>query len=348
MPQSLPPLNSVRAFEATARHLSFSKAADELNVTPAALSHQVRALEERLGLQLFHRRARAIALTDSGRLIYPGIHAAFETMKGALQRLDRARLDGILVVSATPGFTVKWLVPRLQRFLDAHPEIDARISASLQLANFGNDGVDVAIRYVVGALPPPEFHVEKLMEDAVLPLCSPRLRDGRVPLRRPEDLARHTLIHVELPPPFPSPPSWADWLARVGVETVDASRGLRFNASDHAIDAAVQGAGVVLGHRTIALNDLQTGRLVIPFGPELPAGGRGYHLVCRHGEENRPKIRAFRDWLFAEIATATQDLGADLAAPGGSREPSPSADPRAKRRASTKRARSAPPGAFRK
>jgi LysR family glycine cleavage system transcriptional activator len=315
MPRNLPPLNSIRAFEATARHLSFSKAADELAVTPAALSHQVRALEERLGLQLFHRRARGIELTESARLIYPGIHAAFETMKGALQRLDRAKLDNILVVSATPGFTVKWLVPRLQRFLDAHPEIDARISASLGLANFGADGVDVAIRYVVGTLPPPEFHVEKLMEDTVLPLCSPRLRDGPAPLRRPEDLARHTLIHVELPPPFPSPPGWVDWLARVGVDSVDASRGLRFNASDHAIDAAVEGAGVVLGHRTIALNDLQAGRLVVPFGPELPAGGRGYHLVCRHGDENRPKIRAFRDWLFAEIATATEALGADLGAP---------------------------------
>ena len=308
MARPLPPLNSIRAFEATARHMSFSKAAGELNVTPAALSHQVRGLEERLGLQLFHRRARGIELTEAARLIYPGIHAAFETMTGALQRLDRAKQDTILVVSATPGFTVKWLVPRLHRFIEAHPDIDARISASLQLASFGADGVDVAIRYVVGALPGPDFHVEKLIEDTVLPLCSPRLRDGPTPLRVPADLARHTLIHVETPPPFPSPPRWSDWLEVVGLDSVDATRGLRFNAADHAIDAAVEDAGVVLGYKTIALNDLQAGRLVVPFGPELPAAGRGYHFVCRRGDEARPKVRAFRDWLLGELATAAQDL----------------------------------------
>jgi LysR family glycine cleavage system transcriptional activator len=290
--------------------LSFSKAADELAVTPAALSHQIRGLEERLGLQLFRRRARGIELTEAAQLIYPGIHAAFEAMAGALQRLERIKLDTVLVVSTTPGFTVKWLVPRLHRFIEAHPEIDARISASLQLATFDTDGVDIAIRYVVGALPNSGFHAEKLIEDSVLPLCSPRLRDGPIPLRTPHDLARHTLIHVETPAPFPSPPRWADWLRVVGINTVDPSRGLRFNAADHAIDAAVEGAGVVLGHKTLALNDLQAGRLVVPFGPELPVGGRGYHLVCRRGDETRPKIRAFRDWVFAELDTAAQDLPA--------------------------------------
>lgn len=311
MVRSLPPLNSVRAFEATARHLSFSKAADELAVTPAALSHQIRGLEERLGLQLFHRRARAIELTDAARLIYPGIHAAFETIAGAFQRLDAAQPDRVLVVSATPGFTVKWLVPRLQRFLEAHPEIDARISSSLQLATFGPDGVDVAIRYIADAPPGPELHVEKLIDDSVLPLCSPRLRDGPVPLRAPEDLAHHTLIHVETPPPFPSPPRWADWLAVVGLETVDATRGLRFNATEHGIDAAVEGAGVVLGHKIIALNDLQAGRLVVPFGPELSVGGRAYHFVCRRADATKPKVQTFRDWIFAEMAKATLSAQAE-------------------------------------
>ena len=310
MVRQLPPLNSLRAFEATARHLSFSKAADELAVTPAALSHQVRGLEERLGLELFTRRARAIELTEAAQLIYPGIHAAFETMAGALQRLDRMKNDTVLVVSATPGFTVKWLVPRLYRFLEAHPEIDIRISASAQLANFDADGVDIAIRYVVGALPRSEFYVEKLIDDTVLPLCSPRLRDGPTPLRSPADLARHTLIHVETPAPFPRPPRWADWLRIVGVDNVDPTRGLRFNAADHAIDAAVEGAGVVLGHKTIALYDLQAGRLVVPFGPELPVGGHGYHLVCRRGDATRPKTRAFRDWVVSELGQAAHDLPA--------------------------------------
>ncbi|HEX2510397.1 MAG TPA: LysR family transcriptional regulator, partial [Microvirga sp.] len=131
MPRPLPPLNALRAFEATARHLSFAKAAGELHVTPAALSHQVRGLEDRLGLQLFHRHTRAIELTEAARLIYPGIHAAFETMREAIQRLDRLGQDNVLVVSATPGFTVKWLVPRLYRFMELYPEIDIRISASM-------------------------------------------------------------------------------------------------------------------------------------------------------------------------------------------------------------------------
>lgn len=302
----LPPLNSLRAFEATARHLGFSKAALELHVTPAALSHQIAGLEERLGVKLFHRRVRGIELTDAGRLIYPGIHAAFETMGAALQALDSIKPDKILVISATPGFAVKWLVPRLHRFLEKHPEIDTRISASLQLATFA-DGVDVAIRYVLDAFPEGTF-CQPLARDVMVPLCSPHLRSGPHPLLVPQDLAKHTLIHLDVPPPFPSPPQWSDWLRLVGVDAVDASRGPRFTNAGHAIDAAVGGAGVALGYKVIASNDLLAGRLIVPFGPELPTPGIGYHFVCAAGTETRPKIRVFRDWIASEFQQAIHDL----------------------------------------
>jgi LysR family glycine cleavage system transcriptional activator len=317
MARPLPPLNALRAFEATARHLSFTQATRELHVTPAALSHQIRGLEERLGLALFHRHTRAIELTEEARLIYPGIHAAFETLRETIQRLDRVAPSNVLVVSATPGFTVKWLVPRLYRFLEAHPAIDVRISSSMQKATFEGDGIDVAIRFVLSTL--PDHHVERLAEDTVVPLCSPRLIASDRPLRQPADLARHTLIHVDLPSPFPPMPTWSDWLAEVGLDGFDATRGLRFNTVDHAIDAAVEGVGVALGQKIIALGDLQAGRLVVPFGPELPIRARGYHFVCPRGAMAQPKVRAFRDWLFAEIAKAAADLGQDFLAarPGG-------------------------------
>jgi len=314
----MPPLNALRAFEATARHLSFSEAAKELHVTPAALSHQIRGLEERLGLALFHRHTRSIELTDGARLIYPGIHAAFETLREAIQRLDRVAQSNVLVVSATPGFTVKWLVPRLYRFVEAYPEIDIRISASMQKATFEGDGIDVAIRFILGTL--PDHHAEKLAEDTVLPLCSPRLLAGDRPLRTAEDLARYTLIHVDLASPFPPMPRWSDWLQEVGVDTVDASRGLRFNTADHAIDAAIEGAGVALGQKIIALGDLQAGRLVVPFGPELPIRARGYYFVCPRGAVAQPKVRAFRDWLFAEMDTAASALGQNFLAVRSGRE----------------------------
>ena len=197
MRRPMPPLNALKAFEATARHLSFTKAAAELHVTPAALSHQIRGLEDLLGLKLFFRRARAIELTDAARLIYPGIQTGFESLRAAVERLEPSRQDRVLVVSATPGLTAKWLAPRLYRFLGRHPDIDTRISASSAYVNFAADGVDVGIRLSSGNH--PELYVEKLSDEWLLPLCSPRLLDGAHPLRSPKDLVHFTLIQVDLP-----------------------------------------------------------------------------------------------------------------------------------------------------
>ena len=312
MRRPLPPLNALRAFEATARHLSFSKAAEELHVTPAALSHQIRGLEDLLGLKLFHRRARAIELTEPARLIYPGIRTGFETIREAVDRLDRGQQDRILVVSATPGLTAKWLVPRLYRFLARHPEIEPRITASVAYANFTSDGVDVGIRLSSGVH--PDLYVEKLSDEWLLPLCSPRLIDGKGPLRTPHDLGRFPLIQVDLPGVVPT---WADWLGMAGVEGIDTTRGLRLNVADHALDAASEGMGVVLAYKLVAARDIALGRLVSPFGPEMPVPGRAYYFVCAKGQEKRAPVKAFRNWVFAEIEETHSSLGATLAAGAG-------------------------------
>jgi LysR family glycine cleavage system transcriptional activator len=296
MRRPLPPLNALRAFDATARHSSFSKAADELHVTPAALSHQIRGLEDLLGLKLFHRRARSIELTETGRLIQPGIRTGFDSLRVAMDLLDRNRRDHVLVVSSTPGLTAKWLVPRLYRFLAGHPDIDTRITASVGYADFTSDGVDLGIRLSSGAH--PGLHVEKLSDEWLLPLCSPRLLEADPPLRGPADLPRFNLIQIDLPGVVPT---WADWMQLAGIEGIDTRRGLRLNVADHALDAASEGAGVVLGYKVVASHDIAQGRLVAPFGPEIPVPGRSYFFVCPKGDEKRPAIKAFRDWVFAEI-----------------------------------------------
>jgi LysR family glycine cleavage system transcriptional activator len=305
MPSPLLPLNALRAFEAIARHLSFAKAAEELHVTPAALSHQIRALEDQLGLDLFHRRTRAIELTDAGRLIYPGLSAGFTSMRNAIGELERARDHNVVVISATPGLVAKWLMPRLWRFLRAHPDIDARVSATMKVVDFSAEGVDLAIR--LSKQVAPEVHAEKLSEDSMLPVCAPRLVEQG--LRTPADLARFPLIHYDFATSMHAPPVWADWLPLAGLQGLDLTRGLRVNAADHALDAAVSGAGVVLSHKLIASDDVHAGRLVAPFGPELPLTS-AYYFVCPKGYETRPKVRAFRDWLFAEMAETKAKWGA--------------------------------------
>ena len=296
MRRPLPPLNSLRAFEATARHLSFSKAAQELHVTPAALSHQVRGLEEQLGLKLFHRRARSIELTEAARTIYPGIRTGFEAIREAVERLDRGKQDRVLVVSSTPGLTAKWLVPRLYKFLALHPDIETRITASVAYANFATDDIDVGIRLSSGVH--PDLYVEKLSDEWLLPLCSPRLLEGPHPLRAAQDLKHFTLIQVDLPGVVPT---WTDWMEMVGLDGIDTTRGLRLNVADHALDAASEGVGVVLAYKMVAARDIALKRLVVPFGPEIPLPGRAYYFVCAKGQEKRAPIKAFRDWMFNEM-----------------------------------------------
>ena len=301
MNRPLPPLNALRAFEAAARHLSLTKAARELHVTPGALSHQIRTLEEFLSVSLFQRLPRAVALTEAGRLLYPGLQSGFTQIRQAVAALDTQGNSRVLVISTPPGFTAKWLAPRLYRFLFAHPEIDARISSSLAFARFDVDGVDVAIRNLPVDHPPdPGLLAEKLIDLSFIPVCSPRLLQQVGGISRLEDLRHVPLIHDDMLTGRVGVPSWADWLEAAGVTGVDLERGLRLNSADHALDAAVEGAGMLLAHVVLAHDDLRSGRLVAPFDLELRSS-RAFSFVCPRENENRKNVKAFHDWIQMEM-----------------------------------------------
>ena len=300
MARRLPPLNALRAFEAAARHLSFTKAAEELYVTQAAISHQVKALEEALGVQLFRRLNRRLMLTDAGQLYLPALTEAFDGIDAATGRLRADENAGSLTVSVANSLAAKWLLPRLPRFRERHPEIDVEISASDRLVDFGRDNADMGIRYGLGNY--PGLKVDPLMEDTVFPVCSPRLVDGRLvdgppPLRAPEDLRHHTLLHDDVR--TGEAPNWRAWLAAAGVAGVDPSRGPRYSHSSLVLQAAIEGQGVALGRSSLVSLDLEAGRLVQPFGPALPSHYACY-VVSPVATAERPKIKAFRDWLLAE------------------------------------------------
>jgi LysR family glycine cleavage system transcriptional activator len=299
----MPPLTALRAFEAAARHLSLTRAAAELHVTAGALSHQIRGLEDMLGVKLFERRVRAIALTAAGKELYPGLQTGFIHIRDALASLDRRSNERVLVVSTPPGFTAKWLAPRLYRFANAHPEIDARISSSLNNADFTNDGVDVAVRNMHSdSKGDQSLRAEKLVDLSFVAVCSPRLIERHGPLNKAEALARVPLIHDDTLVNRIRVPTWADWFRTAGVDNVDLSRGLRFNSADHALDAATEGAGVLLSHDLLAYDDLRSGRLVIPVKLSL-SSGRAYHLVSPKSRGRQPHVEAFRAWIVEELAT---------------------------------------------
>lgn len=298
MNRRLPPLNALRAFEAAARHLSFTKSAQELNVTPAAISHQIKTLEEFLGVQLFRRTHRAVLLTDAGQRCLPVVRESFDNL-AEIADLARAQdQSGILQVSAGPAFAVKWLVPRLKDFAEAHPNIDVRVAASLALADFRTDQVDVAIRFGFGKY--PGLRVDKLFDEVLVPMCSPRLRDGDPPLLTPDDLRHHTLLHDDSTRFDPAAPNWARWLRAADVSGIDSERGPRFDHADHALQAAIDGLGVVLSGPGLASGDLAAGRLVMPFALQLP--WLAFYVVAPEATADKPKIVAFREWLLAEAA----------------------------------------------
>ena len=297
MRRDLPPLNSLRAFEAAARHLSFARAADELHVTPAAISHQVKALEERLGVKLFHRLNRSVMLTGAGQACAAGISDALDRMADALERLRARECSGPLTVSTPPALAARWLVPRLERFQDLHPEIDVRVSAAMRLVDFSREDVDIAVRYGRGDY--PGLIVELLQANEVIPVCAPALPDGPRRLRTPQDLAGHTLLHDDTPTTDSAYPNWAMWLRAAGLGHIDPSRGPRFDYSGLVLEAAVAGRGVALALSTVVAADLAAGRLVQPFALTVPTPF-AYYVVCPQATAGRPKVEAFRRWLHAE------------------------------------------------
>jgi LysR family transcriptional regulator, glycine cleavage system transcriptional activator len=292
---SLPSLNGLRAFEAAARHLSFTRASAELNVTQTAISHQIRRLEAQLGLRLFLRRNRSLALTRDAESYLPSVRAAFEDLRRATERLKRPSRDRLLILSTMASLAAKWLLPRLAQFQEAHPGIEVRISSSSHLVDFQREEVDLAIRYGRGHW--PGLRARWLMAEDIFPVCSPALLKGPKPLKRPQDLAHHTLIHGSL-----SREDWQVWLTAAGLPTALAARpGLTFDLSLMAFQAAIDGLGVALGRSALVEADIEAGRLVVPFDVKLPAEA-GYYVVAPEDTADQPKMALFRDWLTQAAA----------------------------------------------
>jgi LysR family glycine cleavage system transcriptional activator len=309
----LPPLNALRAFEAAARHLNFSRAADELSVTPGAVSQQIQNLEDYVGAALFKRTPRGLLLTDSAQTALPALREAFDRLAEAASLLTAAVDGRRLTLTAAPSFAAKWLVPRLGRFEEAYPQVDVWLSADMDLVDFGTGEVDLAIRY--GAGPYPALEAVRLMSETVIPVMSPELMAAN-PVNAPGDLARHVLLHDGSPDADESCPDWLMWLAARGVKGFDANRGPRFNQSSLVIEAAVGGRGVALAKRALAQDDLDAGRLVVPM-PIATSVDFAYYVVHPKAKGRLPQVKAFVGWLTAEAAShdaamASMDNGAGI------------------------------------
>jgi DNA-binding transcriptional LysR family regulator len=290
MERALPPLNALRAFEVAARHLSFTRAAEELHVTQAAVSHQVKALEAHLGVKLFRRLTRGLRLTDEGQALVPELRDAFDRLAVAVTRVGRREAQGRLTISLLTTFALSWLVPRLTRFNALHPEIEVSLIATARVADFRREDVDIAIRYGVG--PWPDVRAEKLFDDELTPLCGQKWI-GK--LKQPDDLARVPLLVLN------NHDDWPAWLRAAGLKHIDANKGQAFDSTRIAVDAAIAGAGVAIGNPYVHAEPIAEGRLFQPFRLVVP-NGLTYWLVCPEATMERPKIRAFRDWLHSEIA----------------------------------------------
>ncbi|KIN70744.1 HTH-type transcriptional regulator, LysR family [Sulfitobacter noctilucae] len=294
MPAHLPPLTALRAFDAAARHMSFAKAAEELNVTPAALSFQMKSLEDHLGASLFNRLNRAVELTDAGRALAPDAKEAFELLTRGWRAAQRTQDHQSLTVTAGPAFTAKWLAPRLFEFAQEHPEIELRFAASLRAMDLARDNVDVAIRFGYG--PDPGLYSIPLAEEWVTPVMLPELA-SKYPT--PASLSSAVLLTDESMDFLDPPTDWAAWSKAMGIPPL-IPNGPKFSQADHALDAALAGTGVALGRRALVIKDLAEGRLVAPYGTALGTGAR-FRFLCPEGSETRPQIEAFRQWIFREI-----------------------------------------------
>lgn len=311
----LPPLGALRAFEAASRHLSFKLAAAELHVTPAAISQQIKALESYLGVSLFRRLTRALELTPQGLAMLPKLREGFECLAAAVET-SRRDDEGVLTVTAPPSFAARWLLPRLPRFSQMHPEVKLRLASgsaavdrrgeAKMLGGFAPDpreaDCSLAIRYGLGNY--PGFAVEAIFAPNWLPVCSPNLPTAAKPLNQPADLLRHVLIHDETIEDEERQPSWQEWLAGAGVSGVDATRGLRFSNAVLAVEAALAGQGVALALMPLVAADVEAGRLIVPFAYSMPSP-YAYYMVIHRSLAGRPAVAAFRNWLLAEAGAST-------------------------------------------
>ena len=311
--KSLPSLNALRVFESAARHESFVQAAEELHVTPGAVSHQIATLESSLGTELFRRGTRSVVLTTAGRALLPKLSEGFASLREAVDAFDAAAADRTLHVSLAPAFASRWLMPRLPRFASAHPEISLSLSTGLGLIDLVHPDAsstlaappepgtvpDLSIRFGHGEY--AGMRSDRLLTPTVTPVCSPSLLRGEHPLRVPGDLAHHVLLHDDTAYFEGDRVDWAAWLTAAGLDPRLAQRGPRFSHSALALDAAEDGLGVALGLSALVETDVAAGRLVTPFALEIPSPF-GYWLVSAESVADQPEVEAFRDWMLSQAA----------------------------------------------
>jgi len=301
MARPFPSLNALKAFESSARHLSFTKAAAELNVTPAAISHQVKALEELLAMPLFHRLTRALRLTEAGQAALPMLSQGFDKLAQGVEQMRAHCESKLLTISVSPSFGAMWLMPRLEQFRRRHPDIEIRIDGTDRLADLVRDEVDVAVRYGPGGY--NGVRVDYLFSQVNTPVCSPMLLNGEHPMSQPDDLRHHTLLHVDWKD---AEASWRMWLLAAGLHDIDPTRGPRFTQENMAVQAALDGQGVALIGDMLVADDLSAGRLVRPFDPSFSTPLKfSYFLLSARDSVEQPKVAAFRDWLL-EVAHASR------------------------------------------
>jgi len=319
MAERLPPLNALKVFESAARHLSLKMAAQELNVTPAAVSHQVKLLEDYLGVQLFRRLNRGLELTPAARAALPQLSAGFETIAKAVAGLRPQPDSGQLTISAAPSLATRWLVPRLHRFFSAHPDIDVRVSARLRRVKQGEKDSDVeratlenwlqesdvAILYGHGGY--AGYRADKLFAPTISPICSPHLIAGGKSLRTPQDLQDCTFVHDDTGVLYDGVGFWDVWLKAAGMTSIDASHGPHFSHAVLAIEAAADALGIVATIPLLAANELAAGRLIMPFELQVPLKS-AYYAVSNDISGQRPAVAAFRDWLLEEAAQSAKLL----------------------------------------
>jgi LysR family glycine cleavage system transcriptional activator len=304
----LPPLNALRAFEAAARHRSFKRAAEELFVTPAAISQQVKSLEEYLGVELFRRLTRAIELTAAAEAMLPKLREGFDCFAAGLVHARRAEERGRIAVAAPPNFVARWLMPRLRSFTTAYPQFDLRIIGTLKAidnvdeeaprdSGRDDDEAQLAVRFGIGDYPGME--VDLLFRPSYVPVCSPKLLGRGPPLRKPADLKHHPLIHDESSPGDEERPGWEEWLEHVGAKGVDGARGPRFSNASLVHEAAIDGVGVALALRPLVDSDIEEGRLVVPIEREVPTRF-AYYLVTPLALAEHAAASTFRRWLTGQ------------------------------------------------
>lgn len=308
MTRRLPPLNALVVFEAAARHLSFTRASEELYVTQAAVSHQIKSLEDHLGIALFHRlgRGQGLVLTEAAREYLPAITSALEAIRVSTDLVRREKPKRILNIATLDSIGSRWLLPRLSQFMAEHPSVDVRITAAAPEEDALQHGVaEIELRYGAGEW--PDLDAVRFMSESIFPVCSPKLLRGQHPLREPGDLRHHTLLHDVMNT------GWRDWLAVTGGAEVDPDRGPGFNHSHLVVQAAEMGEGVALGRGALVLDALESGALVRPFSQTLPAPF-AYYVVTAPRSAKNPVVRAFCDWVVLQGAASQKQLDRILSA----------------------------------